>query len=309
MELPLYPFGNQDLRKAPRRAVGVLALCLALAPAALRADDTKVVARAGAVSITQGNVRDFLAGEGAQNRDAFSRDPKQAAQWLGGRVLDLLIVDDAAKNGFDKRPDVERRLARAREALIIELYLDAHVNVPPDYPAAAEARAYYDAHQASFIPPRRYRLAQIFIADSSEASANPKVDEAQRKLKAKGGNFSAIAREMSDARAEAAKGGEIGWLGDPNLAPEIRAAVEKTGKGGVTAPIRMKDGWHIVLVLDKAPAGVKPLQFEAIKETLSAEMRRRKIAAEKQAFVEGVLKANPPTIDEPSLNEALGSAE
>jgi hypothetical protein len=310
IEIPFDAFRNQALMKSSRRrAIGILALCLGLAPAGLRADDTKLVARAGSVSISEANVRDLLAGVTEQNRDALSKDPQQATRWLSGRVLDLLVLDDASKSGFDKQPDVERRLARAREALIVQLYLDAHVNVPADYPSAAEARAFYDTHQASFIPPKRYRLAQIFIADSSAATSNPKVDEALRKIMAKGADFSAIARDMSDAKAEAAKGGEIGWLGDPNLAPEIRAAVEKTNKGGVTAPIRLKDGWHIVRVLAKAPAAKKPMAFEAIKDTLSAAMRGRKIAAEKQAFVEGLFKANPATIDAPSLAEALGSSK
>jgi peptidylprolyl isomerase len=278
---------------------------VALAAAPLRAENAAIVGRAGSVAVSETAMRDFLAGLSAPNRDALSKDPKQAEQWLRGKLLDLLVLDDAAKAGFDKSPDVQRRLARAHDALIIELYLDSHVDVAASYPSEAEARAFYEANKAAFIPPKRYRLAQIFIADPSQATSNAKADDVARRAKAKGANFAALARELSDAKAEAAKGGEIGWLGEPNLAPEIRSEVEKAKKGAIVGPIRMKDGWHVVLVLDAAPAATKPLAFELVADTLSSEMRRKKIAAEKQSFIETLLKANPPSIDEKALGEAL----
>jgi hypothetical protein len=54
-------------------------------------------------------------------------------------------------------------------------------------------------------------------------------------------------------------------------------------------------------VIDSAPATTKPLTFEQIKDTLVSEMRRRKIAEAKKAFIEALLKANPPSIDEKAL--------
>lgn len=286
-----------------------LSVCMALVPVGLRAEDGAIVGRAGEVSISASEVQSLIAAQPEPVRSTLTRDPAQAAQWLRGRILDRLVVRDAANSGFDKQPDVAARLAQAREALLIELYLGSKTDVAPDYPAEAEVRAFYGANTASFVPPKRYRLAQIFVADTSASEPNPRVEDIRRRLKTKNADFAAIARETTDNKPEGEKGGEIGWLGEPNLAPEIRAAVANAKKDTITAPIRMKDGWHLIRVLDVAPAGTQPLAFDQVKATLATEVRRRRIAAEKQAFVEALLKANPVSIDELGLAETLRSSK
>jgi peptidylprolyl isomerase len=291
------------------RAAALLGLvfCQAPAPMAARAQDAGIIGRAGSVTLSSTEAHDLFAALPAPTREGLGKD--QAEALLRGRLLDKLVMDDLANAGFDRRPDVERRLAQAHDTLLIELYLDAHVTVKPDYPTEAEARAYYDANKAAFIPPKRYKLAQIFIADASDARSNPRIEQAQARLRVKNANFALIAHELSDNKAEAAKGGEIGWLGEPALAPEIRAALAKVKKGELSAPIRMKDGFHIVHVLEVAEAGKEPLDFELVKDTLGGEMRRRKIVADKQAFIESLVKAHPVSIDETALAEAFKPAK
>jgi peptidylprolyl isomerase len=288
-----------------RSAARLLLACgLLAAPVPLHAEDA-AVGRAGGVAVSAAEVRAAVAGLPEPARRAMAADPAQAAQWLRGQLLDRLVAADAVKSGFADRPDVADRIARARAALLIELYLESKVAVAADWPSEAEARTFYDANTAAFVPPKRYRLAQIFVADATGAAPSPKLDAVLARLKLKGADFATIARQVSDAKAEAEKGGEIGWLGEPALAPEIRAAIATAKKDAVTAPIRLADGWHIVKVLDLAPAGSAPLAFEQVKPTLAAEMRRRKVAADKQAFIEALLKADPPIVDEMGLAEAL----
>ncbi len=65
-----------------------------------------------------------------------------------------------------------------------------------------------------------------------------------------GANFSAIARQFSQG-AGAAQGGDIGWIQQGQLAPEINRALSASGTGQVSAPVRTANGFHILGVREK----------------------------------------------------------
>ena len=98
------------------------------------------------------------------------------------------------------------------------------------------------------------RRAQIYIAIPKDAAkdaqdkAKLRIDEISKTAKA--GDFSAVAREKSEERETASKGGEVGWLAESQIQPEIRSKVASLPKGAVTDPIRLPDGWYVIKVLD-----------------------------------------------------------
>ena len=78
-------------------------------------------------------------------------------------------------------------------------------------------KAFYDANRASLMLPRRYRIAQIYLArpaggDRSAIDATAKPDaELAEKAHAPGADFAALAKESSQHAESAARGGEMGW--------------------------------------------------------------------------------------------------
>lgn len=98
----------------------------------------------------------------------------------------------------------------------------------------------------------QYRVAEIFLSVDDPKDSDAVQDSAQRlidQLK-KGGDFSAVARQFSQA-ASASNGGLIGWVGRGQLPPEIAEAVEKLDPGTIAGPIRSDGGFHILRVLDR----------------------------------------------------------
>ncbi len=64
-----------------------------------------------------------------------------------------------------------------------------------------------------------------------------------------GASFGSIARQFSNA-SNANVGGDIGWVLDDQLAPDLAAAVANLDKGEISEPIRSVFGYHIMRVTD-----------------------------------------------------------
>lgn len=99
-------------------------------------------------------------------------------------------------------------------------------------------------------------LGEIFLpfeAGKDEAAALKMAKNLSSKA-AKGARFSALARQFSGA-ASAAKGGDIGWVSEKRLNSDIAEAVKKTETGGLTPPIKGRDGYFLMMIRDRRAAG------------------------------------------------------
>ncbi len=95
----------------------------------------------------------------------------------------------------------------------------------------------------------QYRLAEIFLGVDS-----PQQDEDVRRTAERladqvrqGANFAALARQFSQS-ATAAVGGDMGWIEQGSLQPELEKAVEQLKTGQVSDPVRTVAGYHIFLL-------------------------------------------------------------
>lgn len=95
------------------------------------------------------------------------------------------------------------------------------------------------------------RIAEILLPvedPANEAQVRQLADRITEQLRG-GANFAAVARQFSGA-ANAAVGGDIGWVLPERMAPEIAEAVAKMETGQISEPIRTLLGFHIVQVVD-----------------------------------------------------------
>ncbi len=95
-------------------------------------------------------------------------------------------------------------------------------------------------------------LAEILLPVSNPREA-PQVQRAAARLVAQirdGANFPALARSFSKA-ASAADGGDLGWVSQGQLEPELDAAVARLQPGAVTDPVATLGGYHVLLLRDR----------------------------------------------------------
>lgn len=269
----------------------------------------EVIARVGDSDVTAEEVRATIGLLDARQQVAMARDPALLNQTVRAILANRLVLKEAVAKKWEQQPAVIAQLARARESLIVETYLQSMTATPDSFPSEADIKSVYDANAGALLVPRRFRLAQIVVmvvkdADkAAEDTARKKLDDVVRKVKQAGADFGAIARSGSEDTASAEKEGEIGWVTEPDLRGEIRGQVTGLPKAGISDPIRLEDGWHILKLLDTEAAHTRPLA--EVRDALIQRMRAERIEANRRAYVTELLKQSPPVVNEIALSKLL----
>jgi peptidyl-prolyl cis-trans isomerase SurA len=131
----------------------------------------------------------------------------------------------------------------------------------------------------------------LFSFDNTPSSADSiavkkKVDSIFLKIK-KGEDFALLARNFSDDRVTASKGGLLPWFGSNRMVPEIIDAVDGLKPGQYSQPFMSSFGWHILKVIERKPIG----SYNDIKDVLRQKITRGdRLEALNQSFVEKLKK-------------------
>lgn len=277
------------------------------AKASLGGDD--VVARVGNADISAADVRAYVGALGAREQAALAKDPALLSQAVRLLLANRLVQQEIAAKKWDQQPGVAAQLEQVKQNALIELYLQTVSTPPENFPSADELQKVYDANRSALLVPRQFQLAQIFIAAPSDAEkavqdkAKQSLDEVQRKLKAPGADFAAVARTENEAK----DGGDLGWLAENQIRPEIRAQVMGLAKNSISDPVRLEDGWHILKLIDTKASYTRTLP--EVREQLIQQIRAERATVLRRAYVAELLKQNPPILNELALSNLFDNSK
>ena len=101
------------------------------------------------------------------------------------------------------------------------------------------------------------RVSEIFLAVDSVLQEDEVQANAERLIEQLRGGavFTALARQFSQS-ATAPQGGDIGWVQEGQLAPELDAALANMQPGTISAPVRTLSGFHILYLQEQRQAEV-----------------------------------------------------
>jgi peptidylprolyl isomerase len=290
----------------------MLGLGLFLAAPARAADDpNEVVGKAGGAEIKAGQVHDFVQRLDAAQRAQAQKDPQALLPALRSELGRLAVLNEARDKKWDQRPDVQALIEQQRNQVILSSYLQSVVQLPAGYPSDAEVQGAYESNKGNLMKAGQYHLAQIFFTVPASAdkgvtdAVQRRAEEIARKARGRGSDFAALARDNSDHKESAVQGGDMGWLGAPQLLPEIRNSVAAMAKNEISQPIRTAAGYHIVKLLDTKPSEVVPLAD--VRESLIQTLRQRKLEELQAAYINGMLERGGVAINEMALRRAVGS--
>ncbi len=288
------------MKMRPNRWSCVLLFC-GWCSLVMAADSDPVVGSIGEIELRQSEVLASLGTMSAVDKEALARDPATLNQVVRSLLVQRVVLQEALGKKWDEEPSIQPLLKSTREAAISDSYLKAVSRPPESYPSEGELKLAYENGRAALTVPRSFRLAQIFVAE--EAGAEKKLKAVQQRLKEKPASFGQVARELSEEKESASRDGEIGWLREQQIQPEILAQLPKLSVNMVSEPVRLKDGWHILKVLDVREA-FTPI-FEQVRVQLAQRLRAEKSRANMQSHVTELLQDRPVAVNEVALSKLL----
>lgn len=97
-----------------------------------------------------------------------------------------------------------------------------------------------------------YRLSEIYLILDSPSRADIVRQRANRLIKQvqEGAQFQVVARQFSES-ATAARGGDLGWVAEGQMAPEVEAAVSNLGLLDISEPVATPGGFYVLQLRDR----------------------------------------------------------
>ena len=151
-----------------------------------------------------------------------------------------------------------------------------------------DARKFYEGHKKEFESPGMVRLGQILIStekrkpEEAEKSAN----DALAELKA-GQRFAEVAKKHSDGPS-AEQGGDVGFMKEASLAPDIAAVVAKLDVNEFSNPIQIKYGYIILKVQERYSAGIP--KFEEVEQRVNEVLYDQRMQPDLREYLKRLRK-------------------
>lgn len=270
---------------------------------------TEVIAGMGAQQLKSADVRRLIDSLSPEARRRLATDAGALDRLLREELVRQTILAEARQQGWEKKPDVQLLIERARDQVVVESYVNNLARAPVAYPSEDEVKGFYDASKANFTQPGEFQLAQIFVALPEDAEKNPTAVTAAQKraqdlaarVQRAPADFAKVARESSDHKESAAKGGDLGWVQETQMLAELRAVVARMTKGEVSQPVRSASGWHIVRLADRKASITQPLAD--VRDKIIASMRLRRAQEAERRYIEELLSKSAVNIDQGALQK------
>jgi len=239
---------------------------------------------------------------------------RQRAEKLG-----LTAVDADVDTEFNKRTagltkeEIDKRLAERHMTVadakaqirrdltvdkLINKEITSHITITD-----ADVTNFYNANKGSFnLAEPQIHLAQILVTPfpnpnvrnlknnkaQSDAEAQTKIKFIADRLKG-GDDFGMIAQNYSEDPDSAPNGGDMGFIPQSNLekaSPELRRLVDSLQPGQFSAPVRTQDGYRILKVITREPAGQRDLNDPRVQQNIRETLLNRKDQLLKSAYYE-----------------------
>ncbi len=229
---------------------------------------------------------------------AMADTPQGRKEMLDTMIIRELILQQAAKDGLDKSPEIAEKLQDLKKRLIVESFLKKKVETEAKV-SDEDLKKFYEQNKDKFKSGEQIRASHILVKTEKEAQ------DILAKLKA-GAKFDELAKKYS-VDSSAAKGGDLGWFGKGSMVPAFEKAALALKEGQISGIVKSDFGYHIIKLTGKRPAGIRP--FEEVKEQIKGAIMPSKQQEIFQKIKDELKKTAKITINEDVLNSIGAKAD
>ena len=173
------------------------------------------------------------------------------------KIRNYLLIEHVKKLGLENTKEFREELERAREGLLIRMYIIR--NIAPKAENEATLKARYAKYRAEYKSMKEYHLLHIMV--STEEAAKNIINELNN-----GKDFATLAKEKSEAPTKEA-GGDGGFVPIDILPPELKSKIAGLKPGEFTKePIKLDNGYNIFKVVEIRDS--TPMKFEEAVDML-----------------------------------------
>jgi peptidyl-prolyl cis-trans isomerase C len=224
--------------------------------------------------------------------------PQGRKEMLDTMIIRELILQQAAKDGLDKGPEIEEKLQDLKKRLIVESFLKKKVEAESKV-SDEDLKKFYEQNKDKFKSGEQMKASHILVKTEKEAK------DILAQLKS-GANFEALAKKSS-IDSSAAKGGDLGWFGKGSMVPVFEKAALALKEGQISGIVKSDFGFHIIKLTGKRAAGIRP--FEEVKEQIKGAIMPTKQQEVFQKIKDELKKTAKITIKEEVLNSVGAKKE
>ncbi|MEE9336509.1 MAG: SurA N-terminal domain-containing protein [Methylococcaceae bacterium] len=141
-------------------------------------------------------------------------------------------------------------------------------------PTSEQLKTYYDEQKEQYTTKERRKISHILFAFTKDTD-DDKV-QMEKALKAKAAlqntEFSVLAKELSDDKLTAVKGGDLGLFNIGVMEKSFEDVASSLELGEVSEPVKSGFGYHLIKVTELKAGTVK--SFDSVKDELTAAYQR-----------------------------------
>lgn len=189
---------------------------------------------------------------------------------LESLVETALLAEGAQRRGLLRDPKVRAQADTARREVLAAALLERTLG---ENTSDAALRARYETNKKS-LERRRIHVAHVVVHDVDGAQA--KIATVLVRLRAAEA-FEVVARELSDDKPSAARGGELPPIVEGQIEGAFFDAAVKLEAGQTSDVIKTRFGMHVIRALAAPESFVPP--FEEVRGKLAAEAMQESRAA------------------------------
>jgi parvulin-like peptidyl-prolyl isomerase len=169
-----------------------------------------------------------------------------------------------------------------------------------------QVKKFYEDKKESFKRPESFRARHIFVgyvpfdvmkttpreelkdkAGEYRAAAKKKVDEVFAKIKS-GGNFEELAKQYSEDKGTAEKGGDLDFMYKGVFDPQFDKAVAELKIGETSDIVETEFGYHIIRLMETRPSDYAP--FKDVEESIQKHLFMTEAQKLVGRYIEGLRK-------------------
>ncbi len=263
--------------------------------------DTPLIQGQG-VAITVDMLAQELSAQEGDKLDILKGNSQELRRFIDILYREKIFEKIARERGLDKSINFQhRRAAMERRLLAYELVENQKAKLhAPDM--AKRAREYYQANPGAFKMSEQAEARHILIKAKAEESPEQARQRAVtiRDRAIAGENFEVLAKQNSDDRGSADKGGSLGTFTRGKMVPAFEEAVFKLRQpGSISDIVETQFGWHVIQLVKYLPERQVP--FDEIKDKLQAKLAEDYIDNEYNQWRDALTDPAKATIDHDRL--------